>query len=84
MDCNLEDYRATVDTWAGRFSWRDVLRRGDTNGIIDDCLGVTVIISMILAIFLKIDGIHQNPGPVENFVRLMNCLRQESEEGNPI
>jgi len=31
MGCYLEDYRARVGTWAGRFSWRGVSRRGDAN-----------------------------------------------------
>ena len=73
MGCNLEDHRATVDTWAGRFSWHDVLRRGDANGTTGECLGLTVISSMTSSVLLMIGGIEQNPGPVvvvENNVRI--------------
>jgi len=76
MGCYLEDYRARVDTWAGRFSWRGVARRGDANGTSGDCLGLTVLSSMVLAVLLVIGGVEQNPGPVvevENTVRLL-CI----------
>jgi len=73
MGCYLEDYRARVGTWAGRFSWRGVSRRGDANATSGDCLGLTVLSSMVLAVLLVIGGVEQNPGPVvevENTVRL--------------
>jgi hypothetical protein len=43
MGCYVEDYRARVGTWAGRFSWRGVARRGDANGATGDCLVLTVL-----------------------------------------
>lgn len=80
MGCYLEDYRARVGTWAGRFSWRGVSRRGDVNGATGNCLGLTVLSSMVLAVLLVIGGVEQNPGPVvevENTVRLLctGCSR---------
>jgi len=74
MGCCLEDYRARVGTWAGRFSCRGVSRRGDANGTSGDCLGLTVPSSMFLAVLLVSGGVEQNPGPVvevENTVRLL-------------
>jgi len=74
MGCYLEDYRAWVGTWTGRFSWRGVSRRGDANGTAGDCLGLTVLSSMVLAVLLVIGGVEQNPGPVvevETTVRLL-------------
>ena len=59
MGCYLEDYRA----WSGRFSWLGVSRRGDANEMTGDCLGLTVLISIILAVLLIISGVEQNPGP---------------------
>jgi len=53
-----------VGTWAGRFSWRGVSRRGDVNGTTGDCLGLTVLSSTVLAVLLMIGGIEQNPVPV--------------------
>jgi len=74
MGCYLEDYCARVDTWVGRVSWRGVSRCGDANGTTSDCLGLTVLCSMVLAVLLIIGGVEQNPGPVvevENTVRLL-------------
>jgi hypothetical protein len=62
-----------VGAWAGRFSWRGVSRRGDAKQTTGDCLVLTVLSSMILAMLLIICGVQQNPGPVvevENTVRL--------------
>jgi len=56
MGCYLEDYRARVGTWAARFSWCGVSRRGDANGTAGDCLGLTVLISVFLAVLLVIGG----------------------------
>ena len=53
-----------MGTWAGRFSWRGVSRRGDVNGTTGDCLGLTVLSSTVLAVLLMIGGIEQNPVPV--------------------
>ena len=64
MGCYLEDYRARVGTWAGRFSWRGVSSCGDANGTAGDCLGLTVLSSVALAVLLVIGGVEQNPGPV--------------------
>ena len=74
MGCYLEDYRARVGNWAGRYSWRGVPRRGDTNGKTGEYLGFTVLSSVVLAMLLIIGGVEQNPGPVvevENTVRLL-------------
>jgi hypothetical protein len=60
----LNDYRARVGTWAGRFSGRCVPRRGDANRTTGGCLGLTVLCSMVLAVLLLISGIKHNPGPV--------------------
>ena len=35
-----------------------------TNGTSGDCLGLTVLSSMVLAVLLVIGGVEQNPGPV--------------------
>jgi hypothetical protein len=73
MGCYLEDYRARVGTWAGRFSWRGMPRR-DANGRTGDCLELSVPSSIVLAILLMICGIDQNPGPVvevKNAVQLL-------------
>jgi hypothetical protein len=73
MCCYLEDYRARVGTWAGRFSWRGGPRRGDANWVTSVCLGLTGLSSIILAILLVIGGVEQNPGPtveVENIIQL--------------
>jgi hypothetical protein len=64
MGCYLEDYRARVGTWAGRFSWRGVSMRDDDNGTAGDCLGLTVLSSVVSAVLLVIGGVEQNPGPV--------------------
>ena len=61
----------------GRFSWRGLSRRGDANGTTADCLGLTVLSFMVLAVLLINGGVEQNPGPVlevENTVRLL-CTR---------
>jgi len=74
MGCYLEEYRARVSIWAGRFSGRGVLRRGDAKGTTSDCLKLTVLGTMVLAVLLMIGGIEQNPGllvEVENTVRLL-------------
>jgi hypothetical protein len=76
MGCNLEDYQARVDTWAGRYSWRGMPRRGEANGTTGEWLGLTVLSSTVSAVLL-IGGIEQNPVPVEeveNTVRLI-CTR---------
>ena len=72
MGCYLKDYRARVRTWAGRFSWSGVSRRGNANGATGDCWGLTVLSSMVLAVLLIIGGVKQNPVPaVEDAVRLL-------------
>jgi len=50
-----------------------VSRRGDANGMSGDCLCLTVLSSMVLALLLVIGGV-KNPGPVvevENTMRLL-------------
>ena len=74
MGCYLENYRARVVIWAGIFSWRGMFRRGAANETTGDCLSLTVLSSMVLAVLLIIGGVEQNPGPaveVENTVRLL-------------
>ena len=63
MGCYLEDYRARVGTWAGRFLWRGGPKRGDANRATGDCLGLTVLSSVVIAVLLVIGGVEQNPGP---------------------
>ena len=51
-----------------------MIRFADANRTTVDCLELTVLSSMILALLLTIGGIEQNPGPVlevENTVRLL-------------
>jgi len=51
-----------------------VSRRGDANGPSGDCLGLTVLSSMVLAVLLIFGEVEQNPGlvvDVENTVRLL-------------
>jgi len=74
MGCCLEDYRARVGTWARKFTCRGVFRCADANGTSGDCLVLTVLSFMVLAILLVIGGVEQNPVPVvevENTVRLL-------------
>ena len=54
-----------MGTYVGTYLWRDVLRGGDSTGTTCDCLRLTLMSSMILAVLLTIGGIEQNPGPVE-------------------
>jgi hypothetical protein len=51
-----------------------VSRRDDANGKNGECLVLTVLSSMVLAVLLIIGGVEQNPGPVmevENTGRLL-------------
>jgi hypothetical protein len=64
VGCYVEDYRAREGVWAGRFSWREVPIRGDANGTAGDCLGWTVLISMLLGLLLMIVDFEQNSGLV--------------------
>ena len=63
-----------MGTWAGRFSWRGVPMRGEANRTSGDCLGLTVLRLVFLALLLMIGGIGKNLCPfveVENTVRLL-------------
>jgi hypothetical protein len=60
MGCYLEDYQARVSTWAGRYSWSGMPMRGDTKQTTADCLGLTVLSSMVVAALLIIGGVRQN------------------------
>jgi len=74
MGCYLQDYRARVDIWDGRFSWRGISRCGEVKGTAGDCLGLTVLRLVVLAVLLMMGGIEQNPGPVveeENTVQIV-------------
>ena len=53
-----------MGTWFGRFSWRGVSRSGDAKRTTGDCLELTVLCSMILAVLLIVGGTEQNTGPV--------------------
>ena len=49
-------------------------RLGDANRTTGDCLGLTVLRAMVLAVFLMIGGNEQNPGPIaegDNTVQLL-------------
>ena len=74
MGCDPEDYSARVGTWAGRCTWRGVFRHGDANGTTGDCLGLTVLSSMVLALILIIGGVEKNPGPVLEVVNTVRLL----------
>jgi len=50
-----------VGTWAEGFSWCGVPRRGDANRTTGDCLGLTVLRTMVLAVLLMIGGNEQKP-----------------------
>ena len=55
--------------WEILMAWR-----GDANGTAGDCLGLTVLSSVALAVLPVIGGVEQNPGPVVgvgNTVRLL-------------
>jgi hypothetical protein len=74
-----------IGTCAGRFSWRDMLRCGVANGTTGECLGLTVLRSMILALLLMIGGTEQNHGllvEVEKSLRLLcaGCGRNGRSE----
>jgi hypothetical protein len=56
MGCYLADYRTRVGAWTGRYSWRGGSRRGDANGRSGECLGLTVLSSMVLAVLLIISA----------------------------
>jgi hypothetical protein len=43
--------------WEILVAWRGVSRRGDANGTAGDCLGLTVLSSMVLAVLLVIVGV---------------------------
>ena len=74
MGCYLLESHLRFGTWAGIFSWRGLSRRGEANGTAGDCLGLTVLISVVLVVLLMIGGIEKNLCPiveVENTVRLL-------------
>ena len=74
MGCYLEDCRATVRAWDGRFWWLGVPRRGEADRTTGSRLGFTVLISIVLAVLLMIGGTEHSPGPVvevENTVQLL-------------
>jgi hypothetical protein len=53
-----------------------VPRNGDANRTTGECLGLTVVSSMVLGVLPMLGGIEQNAGPVvewENTVRLL-CI----------
>jgi len=61
-----------VGTYAWRFSWLGKSRCGDANETTGNCLGLTVLSWMVLAVLLMIGGIEQNPVPV---VEVKNTAR---------
>jgi hypothetical protein len=52
MGCYLEDYRTRVGSWAGKFSWYGVPKRGNAKRTTGDCLELTVLRAMVLAVSL--------------------------------
>jgi hypothetical protein len=64
MGCYVEDYRASVGTCGGKFSWREMPRFGEDTGTNGDCLVLTLLSLMTLVLLLMISGIEQNPGLV--------------------
>ena len=69
MGCYLDDYRARVGTWAGRFSLRATvgqMTRGGNNYAVTMNLCATVI-----AALLVIGGVELNPGPVDNIMQVL-------------
>jgi hypothetical protein len=70
MGCYLEDYRARVGTWAGKFAWRSALGHlGTTGGKL--FTGPIILCAAVLATLLVIGGVEQNPGPLDNIVRVL-------------
>ena len=69
MGCYLEDYRARVGTWAGRFSWRSAVGQVTRGGNIDT--GPTFLCAAVIAVLLVIGGVELNPGPVDNIVQVL-------------
>jgi len=63
-----------MGTWVRRLSWRGVPRRSDANRTTGDCLRLTVLSAMFLALLLITGVIEQNSGPIvegENTVRIL-------------
>jgi len=50
--------------WEILVACRRVSKGGDANGTTDNCLGMAVLSSMVLAVCLIIGGVEKNPGPV--------------------
>jgi hypothetical protein len=69
MGCYLEDYRARVGTWAGRFSWRSAVGQATRGGNI--YTGPMILCAAVLAVLLVIGGVESNPGPVDNIVQVL-------------
>ena len=60
--------------WEILVAWRGVSRCGDPNRTTGDCLVLTVLCSIVLAVLIMTGGTEHNPGPVvvvENTVRLL-------------
>jgi hypothetical protein len=58
-------WRITAREWMpGLGDSRGVSTRGDPNGRTGDCLGITVLSSMLSAVLLIIGVVEQNSGPV--------------------
>ena len=65
-----EDYRARVDTWAVRFSWRSAVGHvGTRGGKIYMC--PMILCAAVLATLLMIGGVELNLGPLENIVHVL-------------
>jgi len=70
MGCYVEGYRARVDIWTARSSWRSAVGHVAMRG------GNTYMEPMILyaaveATLLMIGGVELNPGPVDNIVQVL-------------
>jgi hypothetical protein len=69
MGCYLEDYRACVGTWAGRFSWRSAV--GQVTRGVNIYTGPIILCASVVAVLLVIEGLESNPGPVDNIVQVL-------------
>jgi hypothetical protein len=69
MGCYLEEYRARVDTWATRFSWRTVVGHVGSKGR-KTYAGIMILCAAVIRTSLIIGGEELIPGPVSNIVQV--------------
>ena len=70
MGCNLKEYRAPLDTWAARSSWRSAVGHAGTRGG-NIYMGPIIVCAAVLPTLLMIGGVELNPGTVDNIVHLL-------------